>query len=273
MKKVTLNLLSVIIVFALFAACSGEPKKEQKKEEIVVDDAVKKLIYPIPTPFEVTQMLKKSGVAFSQDLTNSPDKVAQYFTEKSKALNLGIYGADLSYSTTYNNTQETRKYLNVSKKLTEDLGLGTVIDENFIKRVEANIENEDSLYKIVTESYYKTFNQLSNSNKGAIAVMVLAGGWIESMYLTCQMAYIAKDKKGIIKELAQQKVTASTIYPLLINYKDNPDVSELLNDITKIKNIFSALKEVNDQIVMDEAQFNELAKLVEEIRTKIVALT
>jgi len=273
MKKITFYLFSLLVVCSLLLYSCGETTKKEKAEDIVVSEDINKLVYPIPTPFEVTQMLKKAGTSYGATFTNSTEKASQYFTEKSKALNLGIYGADLSYSSTFNVTQETRKFLDVTKKLTTDLGLVSVLDETFLKRVEANIENEDSLYKIVTESYYKTFNQLSTSNKGAVAMLVLTGGWVETIYLSCQMAIISKDNTEILKGLATQKTTASRLFPLLQTYKDNADVSEMITEITKLKDIFAQVQEVNDELVMTPEQFKNLSKIVEEIRTKIINLS
>lgn len=275
MKKITAILFSLLTFISLsFISCKTETNKNNNQvDDIEITEDDNAMVYPIPTPFEVTQMLEKSGATYVSDLTNSTENSGNYFTEKSKAINLGIYGADLSYSSTFNKPQDTRNILAVSKKLTEDLGITSMFDDALLQRVEKNIENEDSLYKIVSDSYYDTFNQFNKAQKGNIAVMILTGGWIESLYISCELASISNDKSELLKGLAQQRLTSSTLLPLLQNYKENTDINELIDDVKKIKTIYDQLEEIDDEFVMNEEQFNELSKIVDELRNKLIQLT
>jgi len=273
MKKLTAIFTLLIFLAITFNSCKNENSTNNKVDDINISDEINHLVYPVPTPFEATKMLEKSGAAYIVDLTNSTENADKYFTEKSKALNLGVYGADLSYTSTYNKAQDTRKFLIVSKKITEDLGLTSMFDDALLDRLEQNIENKDSLYKIVSDSYYDTFNKLNDNQKGTVAVMILAGGWIESLYLVSQLASLSENKSDIIKNLAQQRITSSTLLPLLQNYKDNADVAEIIVEIQKIKAIFDKLQIVDDEFVMNDAQFLELSKTIAEIRTKIVQIS
>ena len=63
--------------------------------------------YPLPSSFEVTKLLVEAGASYILNLCNPVDNVNRYISLKSKALNLGVYGADLSYAATYNQAQET----------------------------------------------------------------------------------------------------------------------------------------------------------------------
>ncbi|NJO88699.1 MAG: hypothetical protein HC831_06840, partial [Chloroflexia bacterium] len=57
------------------------------------------------------------------------------------------------------------------------MDIQTPYNEDLSARIEANIENKDSLYDILTSSFKNTFEYLNDNGKGAISVMVLAGGW------------------------------------------------------------------------------------------------
>jgi hypothetical protein len=72
-------------------------------------------------------------------------------------LNLGVYGADLSYAGTYEMNQEIMKYLQVSKQLIEELNISTSFNRGFVERVERNLEDKDSLINIVSESFNDTY--------------------------------------------------------------------------------------------------------------------
>jgi len=272
MKK---NILSLGMLLAIFVVLlsSCDPKDNDKPTDIDIVDDVDEFVYPIPTPFEMTQMLEKSGASFIMDLTNSKENAESYFSEKSKALNLGVYGADLSYTSTYNQTQETRELLNCSKILTDGLEISSMFNKNLVERVEENLENQDSLYKIVSESYYDTFGFLNNNGKGEISVIVLAGGWIEGIYLGTQLASLNQENNAaILLGLAEQKITLNSLIPLLENYKDNKDVAEVLDMVKQFKTVFDKVEQKDDQLFMSDEVFTELFNLVTEIRKEVVAV-
>jgi len=271
MKK---NILSLGILFAIFVVLlsSCDSKNNDKPNDISIVDEVDEFVYPIPTPFEMTQMLQKSGTSFIMDLTNNKENAKLYFSEKSKALNLGVYGADLSYTSTYKQIQETRDLLDCSKTLTDGLEISSMFNKNLVSRVEENLENQDSIYKIVSESYYDTFGFLNNNGKGEISVIVLAGGWIEGIYLGTQLASLSPEKSVILLGLAEQKITLNSLIPLLENYKDTKDVAEVLDMIKQFKTIFDKIVQKDDQLFMTEEVFTELFELAIEIRKEIVVV-
>lgn len=267
-KIISLGILFVMFV-AILSSCKNDNKND-KPNDIKIEDEVKEFVYPIPTPFEITQMLQNSGTAFVIDLTNKQDNLELYMTEKSKALNLGVYGADLSYTSTYNKPQETRELLACTKKLTDELGISSMFNQNLVDRVENNMENQDSLYKIVTESYYDTFKFLNNNGKGATSVIVLAGGWIEGIFLATQLASMSMDKASIMQGLAEQKMTAKSILPLLNEYKDNSDVAEVIPLVEELKTVFDKVESTEEGLVMTEEVFEELLTTAEKLRNEII---
>ncbi|MEM9339808.1 MAG: hypothetical protein AAGA66_13815, partial [Bacteroidota bacterium] len=156
MKKHLINLMIAVMPAVLFISCSGGKKEvsnEEKKQEIE-EFVEKEFTYPIPTSFEVTQMLNNAKTAFNSEIVNDPKKADQYVTTWQKATNLGVYGADLSYAATFDKTQETIDFLDVSKKLIDDLNISTAFNENMAERIEGSMENIDSLIYIISESFY-----------------------------------------------------------------------------------------------------------------------
>jgi len=261
--------IGIIALFLAFLAGCGNSSNNQATDKDAdttsIAKEVKKIVYPLPTPFEVTEMLNKSGAGFIFDIVNPINNVEKYSTEKSKALNLGVYGADLSYASTYNKTQEVTKILACSRKLTEALEINTSMSQKIQKRIDANIENKDSVYKIVNDSYYDTFDYLNTNNKGAISVLILTGGWIEGLFISTELATTTKKNDDILVGIAKQKNTAETLMKLLDQYKSNASVAEITIEVIKIKSIFD---NTQDKITKD--QLNALSKVISEIRTKIV---
>lgn len=260
---------AMALVAALFlASCAGGSNESAEQDTTTMVKAQKYSVeYPLPTPFEITRMLDEAGASYIFDMSNSSDNVGKYLTEKEQAVNLGIYGADLSYAATYNRTQETQIFMNCSRQLTESLGIAGVFEESIIKRIEANIENKDSLHLIISDTFYGTFDYLNNNSKGAISVMVLAGGYIEGIYIASQIYLIAGDTKNIIDGISAQKAVTEQLLSLMQTYSDNSSVAELIAELNKIKVVFD---KTAGNAQLTDAQVKELAKVVESVRSKLI---
>jgi len=259
----------------LLMSCGSESNNEQQtEEEVITEDNVvehaEKLVYPLPTPLEVTNMLNKAGASYILDLANRPENADKYFTESAKALNLGVYGADLSYASTYNKSQETHDYLAATLKLRDALSVETPEDVNILDKVEANINNNDSLYNILTTSFHNTFKYLNDNGKGAVASLVLAGGWIEGVYLSVELASLTDNNAEILKTIGEQKNSLNNLIPVLETYKDNENVAGVLADLNEIKAIYAAIPEKDGALDLSGENFTKIQKAIEALRKKIV---
>ena len=267
-------------LFALFVAlvaagCSSQPAGQTNDSTAVqtetqdqtVADEVEKIIYPLPTPYKISEMLNKAGAGYIFYVSNPVENVDKYFTDKRKALNLGVYGADLSYASTYNKSQETQLFLTCTQQLTEELGITSAFNTNLVERVEANINNKDSLHHIISESYYDTFDYLNKNGKGSISVIILAGGWIEGMYLSTQLAIVTKNDNAIVAGIGEQKETLSKLVTILKTYKDDPSVTEVMADLERIN---AAFPEVEAGKTLTPEQLSSLTSVIEEVRNAII---
>lgn len=268
-KKILYILVASLLIFTF--SC----KKEHKQtKDIVLDSTDQELVYPLPTPFEVTQMLQNSGTPYNLGLTNKLTKVDSYNSEKAEALNLGVYGADLAYAATYNQTQATRDILLAEKKLAVNLNISNVLDRKILDRIEQNIQNQDSLYKIVNNTFIKTFNELNKQSQGATAFLVITGAWVEVVYIATQIAITSSDKSILVYKIAEQKYNINTLIPLLQKYKnDNKDISYALKIAMNFKKIFDKIQ-VDDggNLIVDNATFEELSNYAQKARTDIIKL-
>ncbi len=74
-------------------------------------------VFSIPSPMQTALLLKESGASYDNTLLNSTSSAVKYETASSKALNLGIYGADLGYATIFDNTEDAIEYVATTKKM------------------------------------------------------------------------------------------------------------------------------------------------------------
>ena len=105
MKKIGIVLLSLLLLAAIglnsCSSCNREDSTEQKKIEMNEPDnltsEIGKAIRELPTSAHVAEMLTELDVEFMIGITNPAENADKYLLNGSKAINLGVYGADLSF--------------------------------------------------------------------------------------------------------------------------------------------------------------------------------
>lgn len=263
-----LSIYGLSFAFVLTSCGGGQQASTEAQDENLPKDSLVKAVtkYPLPTSFEVTNLLNKAGAGFILSISNSTSNVDKYFTEKSKAINLGIYGADLAYASTYQMKQETMNYLKVSKKLIDELQISTEFNATFAERVEKNIDNQDSLIKVISDSFFKTYEFLTNNGKDNLSLLVMSGSWTEGLYITTQIEKTSKKSQDFVKIIVNQNSSLAKLIELLDKNKANADVAEML---VKLQTISAAYKDVQGDKV-DQKAITNLGNVVEKIRNEMV---
>jgi hypothetical protein len=264
MRVMAFSALSVIVL----NSCGTKQAKEAEELETVTKEQAFEGVtsYPIPTSFEVIQMINKAGASYILSICNPVDNANKYFTEKAKAINLGIYGADLAYSTTYQMKQETMNYLKVSKKMIDELNISTGFNQKLAERVEANIDNKDSLILIITDSFYDSYKYLVESGKDNMSLMVIAGSWTEGLYLTSQIALTSRNNVEFVKIMANQKAPLTKLMELMQTRAAEVEISELINTLKPIVDIYSGVQ--GDTLTNE--QFQAIVENITKIRNSLV---
>jgi hypothetical protein len=265
-------IFSFVISVFLFVRCGNSVENKQSNE---VDSLAKansqtiaeaeKIIKSFPTPFEVTELLNKAGATYILDISNPIGNIDKYTTIESKSLNLGIYGADLCYAATYNKKQETTNYLSVIQKLSEKIEIPNVYDKNTTERINKNFDKKDSLVGICTIQFTNSNNVLIKSGRSNISTLSIAGGVIEGLFISTQLASFAKDNSGIKKVISNQKDTFKKLVLLLSQYKDDKEIQNISLKINDLNSIFD-----NINGVMSDNQLKDLSAKVEAIRKDFV---
>lgn len=269
--KIALTLITSVVL--LLTSCnmkrksSGDgPQDGAVLEKTTVEEKVREFVYPLPTAFEVTEMLNRIGAAYILTLSNPVSNVERYLTEKSKALNLGIYSADLSYASAYNQKQSVIDYMDVSKKLIDALNISGAISQDVIEQVEANQDNKDELVNIITNTFYDTYEYLNQANRGSVSLLVLAGTWVEGLYIVTHITENVYYNKEMVTILMKQKASLDTLMELMQVAKDDPAVAETISELLPLYNTYLAVE--NDAIT--EAQVLFITKEIYRVRNKMV---
>jgi len=259
-----------IAVFTFFG-CKTKQEKEPAATEVTEKDPDKEAVieeisgYPLPTSFEITKMLNDAKAPYILSICNTNENVGNYFLQKEKALNLGVYGADLSYASTYNMKQETMLYLEASRRLTDEMEISTAFNQTFIERIENNLESGDSLISIISDSFYDTYDYLTTNKKDKIAILVMAGSWIEGLYITTQIALTAGDNTKFLDIITHQESSLKKLLEIIEPLIEDDDVSEIHGGLIDLNKIYDTIEEE-----LTEKQLEEISNSIETLRNKIV---
>ena len=245
-------------------------KEKARKEKITKSDIkedVSEVVYPLPSNFEITKTLNDIGASFIISLTNDIENVNKYVTEEKQALNLGVYSADLSYATTYNMKQYTMDYMDVSQQLVNELGITGAYSPDFIEQIKANFDNKDKLVDMVTNSFYNTYKFMNQQGKVELAKMVVAGTWIEAMYITTHVSENTYHNKQIVDLIRDQEKTLKKLIDLLKPSSNNKNIQQVLEDLKPIHEVYQ--NKSKDGFTRE--QVKKLEQLSGNIRNEIIS--
>lgn len=280
----------------LFSACGDG------KEEEVVDNQIESMIdssnitigvggkvFIIPSPIQTAMLIQKSGAQYDKTILNETSKINSYSTKFQKCLNLGIYGADLGYTTLYDQTQDALMYFKVTHTLANDLGLASAFDKNFIERFQRNLGKRDSLLALVSVAYRISNDFLKNSDRNEEAALIIAGGWIETLQFAINVMK-TKGNDDIKNRIAEQKNALDNLISLLSMYQGNEEYAELLQKLNDLKLEYDKVQytytyerpitdEVNkattitskSEIIITPANIEAIGKKIAIIRELIIA--
>ncbi len=214
-----------------------EDKNPSSNQLLEIDGKV----FSIPSPIQTAYLIKNSGTNYNKDMLNTPSKVTKYATNFKKAINLGVYGADLGYVTLYDQTNDAISFLTAVKTLGDDIGVSSAFDAALMQRFEKNIGNQDSLLVLVSDAYKSCDRFLKANQQNDIGGLILAGGWIESLYFATNAVELTSNK-DVIKRIAEQKTTVSNLIKLLTPYYSKTEFTSLVDKLMELDEIFSKVE-------------------------------
>ncbi|MBS2096922.1 hypothetical protein [Carboxylicivirga linearis] len=246
LKKFTYLTLTLAGVF-LMTACGGSSNKKSSSDELTFNDSLANaaplelseevmsdVIQNISSPVEMASLIKSTGVEFSQKILNSTNQIDNYNTSFKRALNLGVYSADLGYINTFDKNTIVIDYLVSIKSLAEGIKVGQFFDFNSLKRLATNSNNLDSLMQISISSFNKMDSYLRSQNRSNVSSLIVTGAWIEGLYIAGKVVE-QTNNEGLIKRIAEQKDIINILEIILQNYNKQPSFSELAEQLAKLK--------------------------------------
>jgi hypothetical protein len=297
--KIAIILFSICCTTFCLTSCKNSGKEGENIEdklEVEIDTTASiavqfnNTLFSIPSPYQVAILIKELKIDYNRDMLNNPSKSSSYTDNFDKAINFGIYGADLGYLNIYGQTPDAINYFSVLKIMSQELGISGAFDKPTITRIENNMGNKDSLLYIMSNTYRKADSYLKENNRNDVGVLILAGGWIESNHILAQIAINKNAPQDIINRIGEQKHPLDNLIKILSPYYNQSEkYASLLDGLIDLAyefdgvdfkytykepttNVNEKLTIVNStsNIVISETQLKTIAEKIENIRKKLI---
>ncbi len=259
MKKIILALLPLLLF-----ACDGGKRPDvgnlqegidtvKSDEPKISDEVIGDIIQQIPSPLEISVLLKKVGTEYDKTLLNQEENTPKYNSNYKKALNLGIYGTDLGYTNIYEQNQDALFYLKSIRELADGLSIGQFFDFGTIQRLATNSRNLDSLLLITTQNFNNINHYLQEQKRSNLSILLLTGGWLEALHISCQVLETSPGNKELEDKIGEQKIILENIM-LLLNFYGNsdPSIQRLMQKLRRLKDKYD---EVQIEYIYEESEY------------------
>ena len=234
-----------------------------------IETNVREFVYPLPTAFEVTEMLNRIEAAYIQGICNDlcvhsqrygVQEVIQDCMDREK----GFYVGDGCYTALAHMILSGDD--SMSRKLIDGLDMTAAIDPELPEKVERFENNKDELIKLISESFYDSYDYLNKNDRGPISMLVVAGSWIEGLYITTHISDDTFNNKEMVKIVMSQKEPLTKLMELLGRYAHVDYIESLQAELQPIFDIYSQV----DEGSITENQLESIKKCIDAVRSKII---
>ena len=228
---------SLILIFLLFVlGCrnnSGEETQAPPKQDLSTfkEASIKdsrSISYEMTLPVKMAGLFDHVGADFFPEFLNPPDEYGKYTRPVKQALNLGVYGVDLSYVKMFGQHQRSVAYLTAIHRLAGEMNIPREIYGDVLDNLEFFVSNRDSLSRVAIELYTVTDEFLKSDGQEGAASLVAMGGWIESMYIATRIWEMNPGNIALQDKIAEQKYSLNSLIALMNNYQSDLDLAEYL---------------------------------------------
>lgn len=296
MKLTHFALLTGAVCFAVSCGQNQTETTENTNDSSQIDlnnDVVsaENVFMYIPSPIQTANLIRQAGAQYNAELLNDPLNAPRYSSTAALALNMGVYGSDLAFAGIFNQADGITKYMDCTRKMADGLHVMAAFSDDRKERLQNNINNRDSVLNIITDSYWDCDAMLQDNDEAHASALMIAGGWIEGLYLACRVAESTNSNDIRIRIVEQRSSLDKLI--ILLDKQQHTDVAPVAAQLRELKVIFDklpkspdgALKESTDPATgmsvieaenpteprsLNALEFKQILDKVTEIRNSIV---
>lgn len=241
---------------------SADSIKESVSTDIVDSDNVNAdtIFYGIPAPEETISYIAEGQLTFNPKILNPVSNQNKYIDSRLKTINLGVYFADVAYTTVFSQPNYSSEYIKVIEEIGVEISVFSEADKDIRKRMSENYSNVDSLSSISQEAYEIIVHYLISSNRQKTYALLCIGSYLESIYIALNYSDKYTDFSPQMRNrIIEQKLLFNDIYTLMISLKNDPDIARTILELSTIKIAFDKIEYFVQNITTTE---NEQKNLV-----------
>ncbi len=210
---------------------------------IISEEIIGDVLQQIPSPVEMSMMIRESGMDYDNSVLSSADAYGNYNTSFKQALNLGIYGSDLLYTSIFGMNSDGLGYIKSIKSLADQMNIGQFFNLALISDLASSGDNMDTLLMITVRNFNDINRYLQKQKRANLSVLFLTGGWLEVTHINCAMSINQPGNKMLEEKIGEQKIILESIMILLDYYAANDaNIAQLHEDMLMLKSVFDNVK-------------------------------
>ena len=290
MNAMLLRVMLLLTGVLILSACGQRPSKnlEVNLDELdngvlqISTETMNEIIQNIPSANEAAALINTLEVPFSTQYLADPEILSASSTSFDMAYSLGAFHADLGYLIMYEKTEPALDLLSHISRLADALQIGPFIDFDAIERLATSDSGLDSLLLLSNDSFNNMKDHLRETGRSNLSALMIAGVWMEGLYLTTQVArqYSNDDLKSMI---GQQKLILNDLLLILYNYQNEELIAGYIEDLETLKTAFNEVQiiyrvgepqaiERDDKLIVVQSESSQLT-MSDDTLQKIIDLT
>lgn len=246
-------------------------------------------LFPIPSAWEVFELLQQQQLDFAPELLNSANNATRYTTSVKQALNLGIWAAEMSYLNAYSKSQEVMDVMIAVRTMCVELGVDKALRESPLTNPDSLAQQPQTLARVISQAFGLINHELGQSDRADVGGLIIAGAWVESIYLLSQLA-LAHDNREVINRIGELQQPLNNLIDLLSPYYYKSEaITQLVDALLELQQNFKGVihtytyapstvepeqKHIiinsKSRIVISDHLLREIGQQVAAIRTQII---
>lgn len=191
---------------------------------------------------ELNILLRENKYEYNEDLVNDPNNADGYFNSKEQALNIGVYATDLNYMSVFDQSNQTLDYVISLFDLADELSITEAFDKSTLMDV---LNDSQTDYKLksdeLTDFFKQAENEINTSDRAQITALIVAGGWVEGMFISTSIAKENWPNDTIAVEMWNQCFSYHKVMNMLEIFKDYPPCDEVYNKFVEVEPVVNEI--------------------------------
>ncbi|MBL4704554.1 MAG: hypothetical protein JKY54_08530 [Flavobacteriales bacterium] len=278
--------LFAFTLLLLVTSC-GEPEDTIVQIEINENDLINipileesdDFVFIPPSPIEIARYFKSAGLSYDIEKLNAVSNRDKYHTKFKKALNFGIYSADLATCVLHDRIGDAQSYLEVIESLADDIGMSSIFSGDIVGKFKRNMDNSDSIQELLDDMQYNTMTYIEVNGEDDLEAIYYAGAWMEGMYLGA-LTLKEQDPEKIVQKLSSQIELGNKIARGLEKIEDqDPEIKDVRYSILQIVNEYNTFESVINltmedidfgRIHLTQPELKAISGLIIDLRTEMI---